>query len=750
MAAAPAPVEAALQQHPTQTDTLTITAAAQGRCATGIVSGPSVVSATFTAPATGTVTAQLSGSANTDFDVAIIRAGAVRSGSAAFGSTESASTFVTVGEPITVQVCRRKGPATTVTRRVFFTSNDGPGRIAVGARIPGVALEARPQPTARAAGAAAGRALPSARTSYRTLAEFEEELKGLTELAPGLVRPITLELPTWDGRQIVGVEIAENVHSRDGRPTYVQIGAHHANEWPGAEAPMEFGLELVKNYLRDDKYLMDRPFDPRLHRIVREARTLVIPVLNPDGFDVSRQSELYGGGLPQKRKNCRPTGGGPYFQCLARATVAGDLGVDPNRNWGLEWGGPGTSSNTSSGNYSGPGPFSEPETEGIRRLLRDRQAAVLVTNHTSGRVLMRPPGTTRNGPTPDEGLMKPIGDAMGAAAAYTSQYSYNLYNTTGSTSDYTYRGLGVFPYTPEIGSGASHPPYTTGFIPEYDTRGQGGLREAYTIAGLAAIDPEQHSIITGFAPAGRVLRIRKQIRYITSDRPNDNGFQWPVQTITENRQSTMVVGTAGAFTWHVSPSQQPLRSERTPWVLTCESASTGQVFEAREVDVARSQVADLGPFCGSFRGGPVPPPQPPAPPGPETPPPDDAAAIAPQGRPQACPPGDPAFRFVGARPRGRSVLLRFSRLVPEEVSIRITQLTRGTRKLDDPEIVRRLFRERSFVWSGRNSKGRRVGDGLYVVTFSMAGEDDVRRLTLRKRNGRFTVVGAPTAVNDCG
>ena len=121
----------------------------------------------------------------------------------------------------------------------------------------------------------------------------------------------------------------------------------------------------------------------------------------------------------------------PYFQCLARTLVEGDRGVDPNRGYGLEWGGPGTSSSPGHGNYAGPGPFTEPELEGFRRWLRDRQVAVLVTNHTSGRLLMRPPGTTLNGPTPDEATMKPIGDAMGAAAGYTSQYSYDLYDTTG-------------------------------------------------------------------------------------------------------------------------------------------------------------------------------------------------------------------------------------------------------------------------------------------------------------------------------
>ena len=40
--------------------------------------------------------------------------------------------------------------------------------------------------------------------------------------------------------------------------------------------------------------------------------------------------------------------------------------------------------------------------------------------------------------------MKEIGDAMGAAAGYTSQYSWQLYDTAGTTEDDTYAATGGF------------------------------------------------------------------------------------------------------------------------------------------------------------------------------------------------------------------------------------------------------------------------------------------------------------------
>ena len=54
---------------------------------------------------------------------------------------------------------------------------------------------------------------------------------------------------------------------------------------------------------------------------------------------------------------------------------------------------------------------------------------------------------------------------MATETAYLSQFSYQLYDTSGTTDDYIYGALGGFSYTPEIGKVEFHPRYTTGFIP---------------------------------------------------------------------------------------------------------------------------------------------------------------------------------------------------------------------------------------------------------------------------------------------
>ena len=61
--------------------------------------------------------------------------------------------------------------------------------------------------------------LPSGRDTYRTLADYEADLRQLAAQSPTLVRLITLSRRSVEGREILGVEISDNVLSRtDGKP----------------------------------------------------------------------------------------------------------------------------------------------------------------------------------------------------------------------------------------------------------------------------------------------------------------------------------------------------------------------------------------------------------------------------------------------------------------------------------------------------------------------------------------------------
>ena len=86
--------------------------------------------------------------------------------------------------------------------------------------------------------------------------------------------------------------------------------------------------------------------------------------------------------------------------------------------------------------------------------------------------------------------MKALGDAMADATGYTSQYGFELYDTSGTTDDYTYAAQGGYAYTIEIGpqGGQFHMPYETGVVDQWTgtpgTPSEGkGLREALLLAG---------------------------------------------------------------------------------------------------------------------------------------------------------------------------------------------------------------------------------------------------------------------------
>ena len=403
--------------------------------------------------------------------------------------------------------------------------------------------------------------------------------------------------------------------------------------------------------------------------------------------------------------------------------------MDLNRNYGVLWGGPGTSSDIDDLTFHGTGPFSEPETEAFRRFMRDIQPAVAIGNHTFTGLILRPPGTADQS-VEDEPRMRALGDKMAYETDYISQFGYQLYDTTGTADDYIYGALNGYAYTPEIGKAEFHPAYTTGFIPEYEGRvingvKRGGLREAFTLAGLTAIDPDSHSIITGTAPAGSVLTITTPVSYQTSAEPNDDGVQNPVQTLNETRRTSLTVDASGTFEWHVNPSRQP-GGDPKAWTLTCGS-------ETRQLYVERDQTVNVGLTCGQVAAG-APAPAPAAPAAP--------TCQTPQG-----------FRRVDVQRRGSGLRVTFSRFVANRVTVDIYQTSKGRKVIATKRVKRYTNRNGSFNWNGRATGNKRLSDGIYYVQVRMTDASrrvDSRRVVVERKNGRFTKRGNFTLTAACG
>jgi hypothetical protein len=83
-------------------------------------------------------------------------------------------------------------------------------------------------------------------------------------------------------------------------------------------------------------------------------------------------------------------------------------------------------------------------------------------------------------------ILKALGDAMAAENGYTSQHGYELYDTTGTTEDWSYFATGGLGYTFEIGPTNFHPEFEK-TVAEYrgttEAAGDGGgNRVAYYLA----------------------------------------------------------------------------------------------------------------------------------------------------------------------------------------------------------------------------------------------------------------------------
>jgi Zinc carboxypeptidase/PKD domain len=641
-------------------------------CAAGLVplGDAGAARRAWTAPASGILTAALHGGPNSNWDLVLFAEGEPVAASTSFGSRESAATWVDAGDRVVAQACRRDGGRAAVPLSFSLNEMARPRpsgerismeRVPVAGRLDLARLEAlgldvthdvddrgatvvaygaadrslldsagftrrtliadlaSVDRAERRAEARAGvrSALPSGRDSYRQYVDFTSELDGLAQANPSLVRRVQIG-QTLEGRPIVGVEIAVDVlRQDDGRPVYLNFGAHHAREWPSAEFPMEFALDLVHAYNDTGD-----PNHAQAVSILTNVRVVIVPVVNVDGFLASRSfgfnpltdddasataAQASAGTGAYRRKNCRPLNpADAAIPCAQR----GSSGVDLNRNYGYYWGGSGSSGTATSQSYRGTGPFSEPEAQAVHQYSSSVQPTAFITNHTftdDGKWLRQPgfdasflPQDMIGALTPDEAAMKDLGDDMAAATGYSSERGYEtLGDITGATEDWNYFAQGTYGYTPEARGSNFHPTYATGVVTEYlgDALHPGlGVREAYLIAGERAADPTQHSVIQGTVPPGATLKLTKD-------------FVAPVFTgadVNEHLETTLKGPADGTYEWHVTPSDRPAVSggpDPNPgneqWTMTCQRPGQA-VFGPTMVEVARGQTVtvDWAAACG--------------------------------------------------------------------------------------------------------------------------------------------------------
>jgi hypothetical protein len=626
-----APAYAAqVEQLPATTSKLRIPAAVQRSCAAQELPGKRGVRIVEWTPTdSGSVAATLSGARGSDWDLALFDARTARrlDASLAPDMNEVTQAFVRRGQTVLIQACRIHGGAPTA--KLTISPVALPAKANAALRKAGVSLTSG-LPTAAASYASGARAaaaspLPSGRTTYRHYPDIQADLKQIVASHPSIARSIVLPKKTFQGRDITGIEVSDHVSATDdGKPTFFLMGAHHAREWPSAEIPVEFGIYLTNQFGKD----------ARVTALLTKVRVVIVPVINVDGYIASREAidpadstgdpamapsllesvAPPGGALAYRRKNCDGASPLPATPCELQ------WGVDPNRNYGMNWGGPGAGTDPMDQDYRGTDMWSEPETQAVHEFSQTHDVTTLITMHNFASLVLRPPGVHNAGLAPDEDALKKLGDAMAADTGYTSEYGYQLYDTSGTTEDWNYGAAGTYGYTIEMGpssdlGGNFHISYDRAVIDQWTgaetETGKGkGLRDALLLAGEAAADKSQFATLSGSAPAGRVLRVHKDFTTWSSDictvEDTDvdctaQGTLLPKRSRPDLLDYTTVVPKSGKFNWIVTPSTRPfeLKAGRTEqWTLTCENAATKQVLESRNVTVDRGQTLQLAMKCG--------------------------------------------------------------------------------------------------------------------------------------------------------
>ncbi len=295
------------------------------------------------------------------------------------------------------------------------------------------------------------------RFTYQTHEQIAQEMADLAEKFPNLATRVSLG-KTHEGRDIWALKVTKDASSDDtrDRPAVVVTGAHHAREWATPLVPMNMAREALEAY----------DSDPSVKNRVDNGELWFIPVVNPDGYEFSRNENSFW------RKNRRPITETPC------GPVRGDVrGVDLNRNYydgnpDNHWvwrpigddpcsyrdDGRATSDDPRKDTYRGPEGASEVEIQKLLELQLGRgNVKGILDYHSYGGMILYPWGHTRDKVDNVETYLEigtKMNDALGGQK-YRLMQSSSLYPTSGGSHD-VHQMHDILSITMEIGD-SFHP-----------------------------------------------------------------------------------------------------------------------------------------------------------------------------------------------------------------------------------------------------------------------------------------------------
>jgi len=270
---------------------------------------------------------------------------------------------------------------------------------------------------------------------------------------------------SYGGRDMIGIVINP---TRTNLPTIWIDSGIHPREWI-SQATVLYVIDQILTGTSADA-----------QRMRNNYRWYILPNHNPDGYEYTWTNDRLW------RKTRSPNSGSAC------------VGTDPNRNWGENWGGPGSSSLPCSDTYAGSSAFSEVENRNVRDFLSTIASTtnVFISIHAYSQYWLVPWGGYSYKPSDYNELLR-VGNLAATAIRGVNGLSFVvgtppdiLYVAAGGSFDWAKAQLNIaYSYSPELRPG---PNASNGFdIPASNITPSG----AETFAGIVAtVTNAQHKV----------------------------------------------------------------------------------------------------------------------------------------------------------------------------------------------------------------------------------------------------------------
>uniref|UniRef100_A0A7E4V9M2 ShKT domain-containing protein n=1 Tax=Panagrellus redivivus TaxID=6233 RepID=A0A7E4V9M2_PANRE len=210
-------------------------------------------------------------------------------------------------------------------------------------------------------------------TSYTTMLKYMRTVEFYYPHIAKLIRIGT----SHEGRPIEGLKLGYHVTNSTKKVFWID-GNIHAREWASSHTALFIMHQLIAGYGKD----------PIITHYMNNLNFLIVPCLNPDGFEFSRSSQAPEVRLWRKNRSperCIETDWGGSRCCH---------GVDLNRNFDFHWAESGASMNPCSALFAGDYAFSEPESQAVFDFLTSNEyrhkVDGFITLHTYAQLWIHP------------------------------------------------------------------------------------------------------------------------------------------------------------------------------------------------------------------------------------------------------------------------------------------------------------------------------------------------------------------------